>query len=156
MGPRDLPDALSPPPPRDDAARAEEVLSWQREITALLQPDFKGSRSPLEFGKAPERLVDDQSTGNRPDAVEIFHSLKKDPAEPQEASSAHKMVADPGAAAPETEPTIAPKDLLATSPSTEEELERATRAIDRLKEDVEKARVATSLAASAEKKRDAR
>ena len=155
--PNDLPEAVQPRTPDEEAARAEKALNWQREIAARLQEGLKGGALPIDDAKTPEGLLDHQPTtsaeGGLKRTTKTFNWFRKDPDEPREIAEARKMVADLKGGAPQAEPTIAPKDSLALSPSTEEELQRATRAIDRLKEDVDKAReIASSIATSPEKR----
>jgi hypothetical protein len=155
--PGDLSEAMQQRAPEDEAARAEKALNWQREIAARLQEGLKGSTLPIEDTKTPEALPDHQQTstaeGSLQRTTKAFNWFRKDPDEPREIAEARKMVADLKGGAAQAGPTIAPKDLPVISPSTEEELQRATRAIDRLKEDVDKAReIASSIATSPEKR----
>ena len=155
--PNDLSEALQQRVPEDEAARAEKALSWQREIAARLQEGLKGSKPPIGEAKASEDLPDHQQASSAEHglkrATKSFNWFRTDPDEPREIAEARKMVADLKGGASQAGPTIAPKESLAMSPSTEEELQRATRAIDRLKEDVDKAReIAGSIATSPEKR----
>ncbi len=159
LKPSDLPESKQQATPEDEAARAEKTLNWQREITARLQECLKGGTLPIGDAKAPEDLPDHQQTSSEDGlkrTTKTFNWFRKDPNEPREIAEARKMIADLKGGAPQAGPTIAPKDVVAMSPTTEEELQRATRAIDRLKEDVDKAREIASSIGTSPGKREAK
>ncbi len=158
--PNELPETMQQRMPEDEAARAERALNWQRDITTRLQEGLKGGTLPMGQAKAPEDLPDHQQASTAEEGLKrttrAFNWFKKDPDEPREIAEARKMVADLKGGASQAAPTIVPKELAAMSPSTEEELQRATRAIDKLKEDVDKAREIASSIATASEKREAK
>ncbi len=153
----DVPQAMQQRRAEEEAARAEKALDWQREIAARLKEGLQEGTLPIDHAKAPDGSPD-QQTSTAEDALKrtskTFNWFKKDPDEPREIAEARKIVADLKGGGPQSGPTIVPKDVLATPPSTEEELQRTTRAIDQLKQDIDKAReVTSSLGPSLEKRK---
>ena len=160
-GLKDLPEAMQPRTTEDEAARAEKALNWQREIAARLQAGLKESSPPTGPAKPREASPDDKQPATAEDALKrttkAFNWFRQDPDEPQEIAEARKAVAGLKGDPPQVGPATAPEDLVANPQSTvQEELERATRAIDWLKEDVGKARETASSNSSSPKKRDAK
>ena len=157
--PKDLPETKQPRASEDDAARAEKALNWQREITARLQASLKEGASPTGHTKAREASPDNKQPASAEDALKrttkAFNWFRQDPDEPHEIVEARKAVAGLKGDPPQAGPATAPEDQVANPSSTvQDELERATRAIDWLKEDVGKAReTAGSNGASAEKRK---
>jgi ribosomal protein L29 len=142
--PKDIPETIHPRPIEDEAAQAIKAHDWSREIVA-------GLRAGLKVGAPPEPAI---TTKDSPDAMrpstaedgleratKAFKWFKEDAGEPHEIGEAREIVAGLKGGAP-AEPAITTKDLPdAMRPSTaEDELERATKAINWLKEDAEKAR----------------
>src|SRR5579863_431078 len=162
--PKDSPETVQPRITDDEAARAAKTLSWQREITARLQAGLKEGASPTAPPKPREGLPREdlpEQPAPAEDALKRttkkFNWFRQDPDEPREIVEARKVVAglkgDPAQAGPAT----APEDSLAIPPDStvQDELERATRAIDWLKEDVDKAREIAGLSGASPEKRDA-
>ena len=142
-------------PPEVEAAQAMKVLNWQRHILAGLRAGLKAKEvappepaimgSP-ETGTTPKESSDTMRpsvTEDEPNrASKAFRWFKEDANGPQGIVSAREIVAGLTTGATPPEPAIAPKDLpdVVQPSSAENELERATRAIDWLKEDADKAR----------------
>jgi hypothetical protein len=138
-----------------EAAQAMKVLNWQRHILAGLRAGLKAKEvappepaimgSP-ETGTTPKESPDTMRpsvTEDEPNrASKAFRWFKEDANGPQGIVSAREIVAGLTKGATPPEPAIAPKDLpdVVQPSSAENELERATRAIDWLKEDADKAR----------------
>jgi len=163
---KDSPETVQPRTTEDEAVRAAKTLSWQREITARLQAGLKEGASPTGSPKPREGLPREDLPHNEQPApaedplkrtTKKFNWFRQDPDEPREIVEARKVVAglkgDPAQAGPAT----APEDSLAIPPDStvQDELERATRAIDWLKEDVDKAREIAGLSGASPEKRDA-
>ena len=142
--PKDLPETIHPRATEDEAAQAMKADDWSREIVA-------GLRAGLKVGAPPEppTTTKDSTDAMRPGttddglerATRAFKWFKEDAGEPREIGEAREIVAGLKASAP-AEPAITTKDLPdAMRPSTtEDELKRAIKAINWLKEDAEKAR----------------
>jgi hypothetical protein len=131
--PKDLPETIHPRPIEDEAAQAMKAHDWSREIVA-------GLRAGLKVG-APDAMQPGTAGDEAERVTKAFKWFKEDAGEPREIGEAREIVASLKGGAP-TEPSITPKDPPdAVRPSTAEvELERATKAINWLKEDAEKAR----------------
>jgi hypothetical protein len=145
-------------PPRTaeiEAAQAMKVLNWQRHILAGLRAGLKAKgvappEPPItgapEPGTTPKVLSDTMQPSVAADesnlATKAFRWFKEDANEPHEIVSAREIVAGLNRGVQPPEPATAPKDLpdVVQPSSAENELERATRAIDWLKEDADKAR----------------
>jgi|GEM_PF-5175882 len=170
--PKDSPETVQPRITDDEAARAAKTLSWQREITARLQAGLKEGASPTNPTKPGEGLASEglpreglpredlpEQPAPAEDALKRttkkFNWFRQDPDEPPEIAEARKVVAGLRGNPQQAEPTTAPEDSVAAPPSSvQDELERATRAIDWLKEDADKAREIAGLSgASAEKRK---
>jgi hypothetical protein len=139
-----------------EAAQAMKVLNWQRQILAGLRAGLKAKEvappepaitgAPPETGTTPKDSSDTvhpSVTEDEPKrASKAFRWFKEDANGPHEIVSAREIVAGLTKVATPPEPAIAPKDLpdVVQPSSAENELERATRAIDWLKEDADKAR----------------
>ena len=164
--PKDLPEAMQPRTTEDEAARAAKTLSWQREITARLQAGLKEGASPTDPTKPREDLPHEDLPHNEQPApaedalkraTKPFNWFRRDPHEPREIVEARKVVAGLKGNAPPPGPATAPEDSVAIPPDStvQDELERATRAIDWLKEDVDKAREIAGLTGASPEKRNA-
>jgi hypothetical protein len=148
---QNLPEATPSRTAEDEATQAIKVRNWQRQILAGLRAGLKEGAMP-----EPTRAAEQGTTSREPpdatgpDAPEdepegankAVKWFKDDPSEPREIAAAREIVARLNAATTPPEPAITPKDLPdATQPTTaEDELERATKAINWLKEDADKAR----------------
>jgi hypothetical protein len=145
-------------PPRTaqvEGAQAMKVLNWQRHILAGLRAGLKAKgvappepaiteapeprTAPKEFSDTMQPSVTEDEPKR---ATKPFRWFKEDANEPHEIVSAREIVAGLNRGVTPPEPAIAPKDLpdVVQPSSAENELERATRAIDWLKEDADKAR----------------
>ena len=136
IAPKDLPETIQPRTTEEETAQAVKVLNWQREIVAGLQAGLKG-------GAPPEPAITPKAADTvRPSTTEdAFKWFKEDADEPHEIVEAREVVAGLKGGTPPG-PGITPKDLPVTKrPSTiEDELKRAAKAINWLKEDADKAR----------------
>jgi hypothetical protein len=154
---KDLPASAPTRTAEVEAAQSMKVLNWQRHILAGLRAGLKAKEvAPMEpaitgapeAGTTPKELSDTDTmqsnvTEDEPKrATKAFRWFKEDANEPHEIVSAREIVAGLTKGATPLEPAIAPKDLpdVVQPSSAESELERATRAIDWLKEDADKAR----------------
>jgi len=152
--PKDLADTIRPSTPEDELQRAAKTIDWSREIVAGLRAGLKVSAPPEpEITRAPEPAITPKDAPDtiRPSpaaddlgrATKAFKWFKEDADEPREIVQAREVVAGLKGGAP-LEPSITPKDSSDTvRPSTtedEDELKRATKAINWLKEDIDKAR----------------
>ena len=142
--PKDLPETIHPRPTEDEAAQAMKAHDWSREIVAGLRAGLKvgAPPEPAITTKAPPDAMRSSTTGDELErATKAFKWFKEDAGEPREIGEAREIVAGLKGGAP-PEPAITTKDSTdAMRPSTaEDELERATKAINWLKEDAEKAR----------------
>jgi len=152
LAPKDLPETIQPRTTEDEAAQAMKVLNWQREIVAGLQAGLKG-RAPPDPVVTPKDLPDTIRPSTTEDdlkgATKAFKWFKADANEAREIVEARAIVAGlKGVAPPESaitkapEPAVTPKDLLdSPGPSTTDDvLDRVTKAINWLKEDADKAK----------------
>jgi hypothetical protein len=137
--PKDLAETIQPRTTVDEAAQAMKAQDWSREIVAGLRAGLKGGAP--EPAITPKDLSDTIRPGATEGETKAFRWFKGDADEPREIVEAREIVAGLKGGAP-PEPGIAPKDLPDTiRPSTaEDELKRATKAINWLKEDADKAR----------------
>jgi hypothetical protein len=153
--PKDSPQSKPLRTSEDEAAQAKRALSWQREIFAGLRAGLKGGAVPPEEAAttAPEPAV---TTGAVPEAKrpgstedelkresKAFKWFKEDTNEPREIVEAREMLANLKKGGPvSSEPTITLRDFPdpTGAGTTEEELDRATKAINWLKDDADKAR----------------
>jgi hypothetical protein len=164
-GPKDSPETVQPRITADEAARAAKTLSWQREIAARLQAGLKEGASPTDPTKPREDLPHEDLPHNEQPApaedalkraTKPFNWFRRDPDEPREIVEARKVVAGLKGNPLQAGPATAPEDPVAVSPNTvQDELERATRAIDWLVEDADKAREIARLTGASPGKRDA-
>jgi hypothetical protein len=158
--PKDLPEIIQPRTAEEEAAQAMKALNWSREIVAGLQIGLKGGAPPepattkvSEPAIAPKDLPDTIRSSTTEDelkrATKAFKWFKEDADEPREIVEAREIVAGlKGGAPPEPamtrvpEPATAPKDSTDTiRPNTaEDELKRANKAINWLKEDADRER----------------
>ena len=136
---------IQPRTPEDEAAQAMKVLNWQREIVAGLQAGLKG-------GAPPEPAITPKATDTvRPGTTEdAFKWFKEDADEPHGIVEAREIVAGLKGGTPTgpgmtgvAEPAIPRKDSpdIVRPSTTTDQLKRAYKAIDWLKEDADKARV---------------
>jgi hypothetical protein len=151
----------------DETTKATKALDWQHHILAGLRAGMNGdartaavARKALEPEVAPKDPPDhhhQRSIAEEPErATKPFRWFKEDTEEPPGMVAAREIVAGLNGGAVPSDSAMAPKGL-ADSPkpsSADEELERATKAINRLKEDADKAReiVASMQSASSAKK----
>jgi hypothetical protein len=149
--PKDSAETLQSRTTEDEAAQAMKVLNWQREIIAGLRAGLKWGAPPEPaITRVPEPAITpkDLPDAIRPSTAEnelkpatkAFKWFKEDADEPREIVAAREIVALSGGVPPE--PAMTPKDLSdAIRPSAiENELERANKAIDWLKENTDKAK----------------
>jgi hypothetical protein len=149
--PKDLPETLQARTTGDEAAQAMKILNWQREIIAGLRAGLKWGALPEpvktrvpEPAIRPKDLPDAKRLSTAENelkpATKAFKWFKEDANEPHEIVAAREIVALNGGVPPE--PAITPSDLSdAIRPSSaESELERATKAINWLKENTDKAK----------------
>jgi len=137
----------------DETAMAAKVMDWQQHILAGLRAGINGgarpetaARTTQEAEAAPKGLPEQGGPGTIDQeaerATKPFRWFKDDAGEPPGIVVAREIVAGINGGAASDETAAAPKE----SPdgpgptSTEDELERATKAINRLKEDADKAR----------------
>lgn len=152
---KDLPATAPTRTAEVEAAQAMKVLNWQRHILAGLraglkakgvappEPAITGAPEPGTTPKESSDTMQPSVTEDEPKrATKAFRWFKEDANEPHEIVSAREIVAGLNRGATPPEPAIVPKDLpdLVQPSSAENELERATRAIDWLKEDADRAR----------------
>ena len=152
---KDLPATAPTRTAEVEAAQAMKVLNWQRHILAGLRAGLRAKEvappepavtGTPETGTTPKGSSDSMHPSVREDepkrASKAFRWFKEDANEPNEIVSAREIVTGFTKAATPPEPAIAPKELpdVVQPSSAENELERATRAIDWLKEDADKAR----------------
>lgn len=150
--PQDTPEAVQPRT-SDDEARAAKALAWQREIAARLQSSLKE-----EAPTAPEDIPDEPAAtvGDSPKRTKkSFSWFREDPNEPSEFVEARKVAATLRGGAPPVVAAKAQEDSTAMPATAQDELERANKAISRLKEDIDKAREVASSSGTSPEKRDA-
>jgi hypothetical protein len=152
---KDLPATAPTRTAEVEAAQAMKVLNWQRHILAGLraglkakgvappEPAITGAPEPGTTPKESSDTMQPSVTEDEPKrAAKAFRWFKEDANEPHEIVSAREIVAGLNRGVIPPEPATVPKDLpdLVQPSSTENELERATKVIDWLKEDADKAR----------------
>jgi len=144
MTPKDLSETIQSRTSEVEAEQAMKVLNWQREIVAGLQAGLKG-------GAPPEPAITPNATDTvRPNTSEdAFKWFKHGADEPREIVEAREIVAGLKGGTPPgprltsvAEPAIPRKDSpdIIRPNTTADELKRAIKAIDWLKEDADKAR----------------
>jgi hypothetical protein len=120
-----------------------KALKRERELAARLRAGLKGSAPPTE--QTPEDLPDEKRPGATEDAPKeagkAFNWFKEDPNEPREIVEAREIVAGLGKHRVEEQS----REPAARPSTAHNELKRATRVINWLKEDVEKEHEITSL-----------
>jgi len=142
--PKDLSESIHPRTTEDEGVQATKAHDWSREIVAGLRAGLKGGAPPVPAitpKDSPDAVRPSTTEDELKRATKAFKWFKEDADEPREIAEAREIVAGLKED-PTPQPAIAPKDLPdAVRPSTtEDDLKRATKAINWLKEDADKAR----------------